>query len=86
MRLLEFLKLIPQPELNIVVYTVDHVLITHDTLFNTIIRLEKNRNEDKYELSRLDYIFTYEDIKYLSFYDDTICISLELEDDLRIKI
>lgn len=77
MKLLEFLKKIPQPDLNIKVYTVDHVLITHDTLFNTILRLETNRNEDKYELSRLDYIFTYADIKYLSFYNDTICISLE---------
>lgn len=77
MRLLEFLKLITQPDLDIVVYTVDHVLITHDTLFNTILELETNRNEDKYELSRLDYIFTYADIKYLSFYNATICISLE---------
>lgn len=77
MRLLEFLKLIPQPDLNIKVYTVDHWLLAKDTLFKIILRLEINRNEDKYELSRLDYIFTYADIKCLLFEDDTVYITLE---------
>ena len=77
MKLLEFLKKIPQPDLNIRVYTIEHVLIGCDTLFKIILRLEINRNEDKYELSRLDYIFTYADIKCLSFEDDTVYITLE---------
>lgn len=85
MRLLEFLKLIPQPDLNIKVYIVDHWLpVAKDTVLKIILRLEKNRNEDKYELSRLDYIFTYADIKCLLFEDDTVYITLE--DDLMIKI
>ncbi len=78
MRLLEFLKKIPQPDLNIKVYIVDHWLpVAKDTLFKIILRLEINRNEDKYELSRLDYIFTYADIKCLSFEDNTVYITLE---------
>ena len=81
MKLLEFLKKIPQPDLNIKVYTVDHWLLAKDTLSKIILRLETNRNEDKYDLSYNDYNFTYADIKYLLFEDDIVFITLE--DNLR---
>ena len=47
MRLLEFLKLITQPDLDVKVYTIDHYLIAHGTLVKIIQILETNRNEDK---------------------------------------
>ena len=82
MRLLEFLKLITQPDLDVKVYTIDHYLIAHGTLVKIIQILETNRNEDKYELGYNAYILIYANIKYLSFeYNDTLCVTLE--DNLR---
>lgn len=77
MKLLDLLELIPQPDLDIEVYTHNNVLIKTDTLYHITIEIQHYMNKDKYSLCNIDYTFTYANIEHFTFKNNVLYIMLE---------
>lgn len=69
MKLLDLLKLIPQPDLDIQVYTHNNVLINTDTLYHIAIEIQHYMHKD--------YTLTYANIEHFTFKNNVLYIMLE---------
>lgn len=77
MKLLDLLKLIPQPDLDIQVYTHNNVLINTDTLYHIAIEIQHYMYKDKHSLCNIDYTLTYANIEHFTFKNNVLYIMLE---------